>query len=248
MASISETGHAKNVANFDELISFITGYGTDYNPTKASLRLAALQTHSTSAKNAIAAVNAAIPAYSNAVASREVAFGPLNKLVTRVINALKATDTPGQVDENARTLVRKIQGKRASPKRTEEEKKALSAEGKEATEVSSSQMSYDSRLDNFDKLIKLLASVTLYAPNEADLKVETLTAVYNELKARNIAVVNAAAPLSNTRILRNDILYKANSGLVDIALDTKSYIKSLFGATSPLFKQVSKLEFKAIRV
>ena len=247
MASTTETGHAKNVANFDDLISFATGYGTAFNPSKPSIKLTALQTLSTSAKNAINAVNAALPAYSNAVAARETAFEPLNKLITRVNNALKATDTTEQVDESAKTLVRKIQGTRATPKKTEEEKAAAKAEGKETKEISSSQMSYDSRLDNFDKLIKLLTSVTLYAPNEADLKVTALTTLYNDLKAKNTAVVNATTPLSNARISRNDILYKANTGLVDIALDTKTYIKSLYGATSPQYKQVSKLEFKAVK-
>lgn len=247
MASTSETGHAKNVANFDDLISFALGYGATFNPSKASLKVTALQTLSTSAKAAINAVNAALPAYSNAVAARETGFEPLSKLITRVMNALKATDTTEQVDESARTLVRKIQGSRATAKKTDEEKKALVAEGKETKEISSSQMSYDSRLDNFDKLIKLLTSVTLYAPNEADLKVTALTTVYNDLKAKNAAVVTATTPLSNARISRNDILYKANTGLVDIALDTKTYIKSLYGATSPQYKQISKLEFKAIK-
>lgn len=31
MASINESGNAKNVANFNELISAITGYGARYN-------------------------------------------------------------------------------------------------------------------------------------------------------------------------------------------------------------------------
>ena len=31
MASTSETGHAKNVANFQDLIEFVTGYGATYN-------------------------------------------------------------------------------------------------------------------------------------------------------------------------------------------------------------------------
>ena len=35
--------------------------------------------------------------------------------------------------------------------------------------------------------------------------------------------------------------------MVDIALDTKTYIKSLYGATSPQYKQVSKLEFKVVK-
>jgi hypothetical protein len=90
-----------------------------------------------------------------------------------------------------------------------------------------------------------LSSVTLCAPNEADLKV---TALYNALKAKNTAVVNATTPLSNARISRNNILYNANTDLVDIALDTKTYIKSIYGATSPQYKQVSKLEFKAVKI
>ena len=104
-------------------------------------------------------------------------------------------------------------------------------------------MSFDSRIDNFDKLIKLLTSVTLYAPNEADLKVAALTAVLSDLKAKNLAVTNAEVPLNNARISRNDILYKANTGLVDTALDVKTYIKSVYGATSPQYKKISKIKF-----
>jgi hypothetical protein len=39
MASTSETGHAKNVANFQDLIAFVKGYGTTYNPSKSALKL-----------------------------------------------------------------------------------------------------------------------------------------------------------------------------------------------------------------
>ena len=39
MASTSEVGHAKNVANFQDLIEFVTGYGATYNPSKSSLKL-----------------------------------------------------------------------------------------------------------------------------------------------------------------------------------------------------------------
>jgi len=41
MASTSETGHAKNAAFFDELISFAVAIGATYNPTKATLRVTA---------------------------------------------------------------------------------------------------------------------------------------------------------------------------------------------------------------
>lgn len=247
MTSTTETGHAKNAANLDTLISFVVGYGVAYNPSKAALKLAGLQTLSTSSKAAIANINTTKAAYSNAVAAREVAFLPLSPLATRILNALKATDTTTQVDDSAKTIVRKLKGQKATTKLTEEEKAASLAQGKSVKEVSASQLSFDSQLDNFDKLIKLLISVALYTPNETDLKTATLTTMYNDLKAKNTAVVTTATALSNARIARNDLFYKPNTGLVDLALDTKSYIKSLFGANSPQYKQVAGIEFRNVK-
>jgi len=43
MASTSETGHAKNIANFQDLISFCQGYDSVSNPTKNSLKILELQ-------------------------------------------------------------------------------------------------------------------------------------------------------------------------------------------------------------
>ena len=86
----------------------------------------------------------------------------------------------------------------------------------------------------------LLTSIPQYNPNEEDLKISTLTALYEDLKAKNSAVVDAYTPLSNARIARNEIMYTPLTGLVDIAADTKTYIKSVFGASSPQYKQVSK--------
>ena len=43
MAGNSETGHAKNVANFDNLISIVKGYGEAYNPSRVALKLTSLQ-------------------------------------------------------------------------------------------------------------------------------------------------------------------------------------------------------------
>jgi hypothetical protein len=241
MSSKSETGHSKNVANFEQLIAYVTSYGTTYNPSKASIKLAGLQTLLTNSKNSLSAVYVAQANYSNAVAARDAAFKPLSKLSTRILNAIKATDTTSQVDDNAVTLVRKIQGKRAT------------AVDKSNTDpntpktVSTSQMSYDNRLDNFDKLIKLLASIPLYAPNENELKVATLTTLYNDLKAKNTALQTTTTALSNARISRNDIMYKPLTGLADIVSDTKTYIKSLFGASSEQYRQITKLVINVIK-
>lgn len=248
MASRSETGHAKNVANFDELISFINGYGAAYNPSKASIKVAALRTVATNAKNAVNVVNTALPPYKNAVADRMDAFAPLSKLVTRVLNSVIATDTSPQVIENVKTFTRKIQGRRAVPKKSDEELQVLAMEGKETRNISASQMSYDNRLYSLDKLIKFLTTLPLYKPNEADLKITALTTLYNGLQAKNVVVLAAVTSLSNARLTRNDIMYKDNTGLVSLANESKTYAKSLFGVKSPQYRQISKLQFKPVKL
>ena len=243
MASTTETGHANNVANFESLIISATAFGTSYNPSKESIKLTTLQILLTNSKETLNSLNISQSAYSNAVAARESAFEPFSKLITRVNNALKASDTTVQVDDSAQTIVRKLQGRRASAKITDEEKKALEAEGKEVNQISATQLSYDSRLENLDKLIMLLESVPYYKPNEEDLKVESLKSLQTDLRAKNNDVVVASIQLSNARIARNELLYKPLTGLVDTAFDFKVYIKSVFGATSPQYKQISKLKF-----
>jgi len=113
--------------------------------------------------------------------------------------------------------------------------------------VSSSQMSFDNRLDSFDKLIQLLGNIPQYAPNEEELKVSTLSNFYASLSSANVAAGQAETDLSNIRLTRNELLYKAGTGLVDVAMSVKTYVKSLFGATSPQYKQVSGLTFSVIK-
>jgi len=243
MASISETGHANNVANLESLITSITALSKSNNPSNVIIKLPALQTLLTNSNNSLITVNTAQSSYSIAVDAREVAFEPLGKLITRVNSALKASDSTVQIDESAQTIIRKLRGKRASAKLTDEEKQALEAEGKAVNQISVSQMGYDTRLDNFDKLISLLSTVPQYNPNEEDLKIDALKARYTDLKTKNTDVVTAYIQLDNARNSRNVVLYKPLTGLVDLASDTKTYIKSVFGATSPQYKQVTKLTF-----
>ena len=245
MSTLNETGHAKNVANFEKLVTNISGLGEAYNPSNVSLKLPALNTLLGNAKSAIVACNTAEAAAKNAVKSRELVFEPLSKLTTRVSNALKVSGAPKALVESALSLIRKLQGRRATPKLTEQEKEAAAAEGKPAKEISSSHMSFDSRLDNFDKLIKLLATIAEYAPNEPELTVAGLTQLYNQLNAKNLEAISAEVPLTNARTTRNNVLYTPQSGLTSIATDIKSYVKSVFGTSSPQYKAISGLRFLA---
>ena len=246
MAKISETGHAKNVANFGTLITVVKGFKTAYNPSKQSITLAELNVLKTKADTVMASVNAMQGAYSTAIAAREKAFVPLSKLTTRVINSLRSTDAPKQVVKSAEALIRKLQGQRATPKKTDEELAASEAEGSTVKQVSSSQMGFDNRIDNFDRLIQLLITIAEYTPNESDLKTATLTTYLQSLQATNIVAGDAETNLDNARIARNEVLYQPSTGLVEVAAAVKLYVKSVFGATSAQYKQVTALTFKTL--
>lgn len=86
----------------------------------------------------------------------------------------------------------------------------------------------------------MLATVPEYAPNETELTIESLT---NELSSKNTAVINATVPLNNARIARGKVMYAPLSGLFVISVDVKTYVKSVFGATSLQYKAISGLKF-----
>lgn len=242
MASTSETGHAKNVANFEDLISFCNGYAGSYNPSKAILQIGNLTTLHSNAEASITGVTNAKNTFTVATNQRQTAFDPLRKLCTRIVNALDATDATDKLVKDAKTINNKIQGKRAATKPAKP--KAADSEAAEDKTISVSQQSYDALIDNFGKLIDLVGTEPTYTPNETELQISTLQTNLGSLKATNTAVVTAYTNYSNARITRNNILYGQTSGLVDVALEVKKYVKSVFGATSPQYKQVSKLEFK----
>lgn len=110
MASKFESGYNINVAHVQQLIQYAQQMGATYNPSKPALVIAALQTLHDDAKAAIANVQTTSAALINVVNARQAAYGPLKKKVTRIINALDASDVDDAIVKDARTIVRKITG------------------------------------------------------------------------------------------------------------------------------------------
>lgn len=244
MPKQNETGHAINVANFEDVISICIGYGAAYNPVKQTLTLPKLTTKHAQAKATMDVVNSVLPANTNAINARELVFAPLKLLVTRIPYAVVASDAPANAVADVKTLVRKLQGRRATPKVKDDP--ATPADESENSN-SSSQQSFDNRVDYLDKLIQLLAGLPGYKPNEPELTAASLTTLLADMKTANTAVINSATPLSSARIKRNDELYNLQSGLVTVANDVKAYVKSVFGPSSPQYKQINKIKFKVIK-
>ena len=238
MASTSEVGHAKNVANFQDLIEFVTGYGATYNPSKSSLKLAQLVALKATAEAKLTDVISKNTNYNNKVNERMVAFSNLKSLSTRLVNALQTTDATTQTINDAKTFNRKMQGKKASASQTPTDPNAPAP-----TTISTSQQSYDQLIQHLTGLKSVLEEEPSYTPNETDLQVATIDAKIADLTAKNTAVSTAYTNISNSRISRNETLYTSDNGIFETASEVKKYIKSVFGASSPQYNQVSGIKF-----
>lgn len=259
MGTFIESGHSKNAANFDHLISAVTTYSTAYAPPRTELGLTSLGTMNTSAQTILTSVKDKYTDWKNATNNREIAFKLLRAMVTRLYNTLAACAVTEQTLDDFKSLNRKLQGngkkkgKEGTPA-TDENNNETDAANKVVTpqedtpkKVSTSQRSFDNQIEHFDKIIKLLGSITAYAPTEADLKVSALNTLITSLRALNTGAVNAYSKLTASRIARNHFFYDQPTGLVSIAKSVKSYVKGHYGADSLEYKQISKLRFVRIK-
>lgn len=238
MSSVSETGHAKNIANLQDLIAFATGYGVSYSPTKNALKLPQLNALLAASQLSLADVITNNTAFNNKVNDRQIAFSNLKSLATRLINALQSTDATAEKIADAKTFNKKIQGTRAKAITTPTDPNTPAP-----TTISTSQQSYDQKIQHLAGIISVLQSEISYAPNEIDLKIVTLTTKQTDLSAKNNSVATAHVNASNARISRDTNLYAPATGILAVAAEVKKYIKSVFGATSPQFAQVKGIDF-----
>lgn len=236
MASTSETGHAKNVANLQKLTEQVIVY-TLYNPPVDNLKVANLQTLYTTASAKLNEVEDKRNANKNAITVRQSAFENLKSTATKIINHLQILGLPSGTIGQAKSLNRAIQGG---------QKKAVTPpeEGKEATAtVSTSRQSYTQMADNFGILLQLLGTIPTYNPNEDDLKLTNLETYKNSLVSSTQSVDQTEAELNNKLIERDQLLYADGTGLYSIAQNVKKYVKSLYGATSTEYSNVSAIKF-----
>ena len=108
---------------------------------------------------------------------------------------------------------------------------------------STSQQSFDNKLQHLEKMVLILASVPSYNPNEVSFKVASLQTQLTNLTTLNNAANTSYANLKAARIDRNAVFYAKGTGMLDLVKLTKAYIKSIFGASSAQYHAASSLKF-----
>jgi hypothetical protein len=203
------------------------------------LLLANLQSIYTAAFNQQESVNNLVAPYSVAVDEREIIFKPLNRELTKLRKAYKATEGVTQVQlEDFMTIIRKLKGVKKSKDNPSTDPK------EEQDSYSTSQMSYDQRTNTMNLLISLLQNTPNYNPNENEYKIATYQAKKSSMLAKTQAVADTFVPLNNARSTRNTTLYNSEDNLVHIANKAKDYLFTILDANSAQYKAIAKIKFK----
>jgi hypothetical protein len=113
----------------------------------------------------------------------------------------------------------------------------------ETKTISTSQQSFDNKLQHLEKMIMILQSVPSYNPNEVPYKVASLQTQLTNLIALNNAANTSYANVKAARIDRNTFFYAKTTGLLDIVKNAKAYIKSVYGASSPQYRAANDIKF-----
>ncbi len=240
----SNSGHLGNLRSFDELLNAVKGFPTGYNPSKNEFQINALEAKSVQGHKQIENLNVISSAYKSAVEHRTVIFASFQNLITSIFNFVKSTDASDEAVENVAQIIRKLKGQRAGTKVIPP---AVGDHPQVPVQISVSQLSYNERQNNFDRLIRQLETIPQYIPNESNLTLASLRDYYNTLNTANNAVLKSENDLSNARITRNKEFYDPQTGLVEIGRGDKLYIKAVFGASSPQYRQVSGISFRSLR-
>jgi hypothetical protein len=245
MASTSETGHAVNLINFQELIKHIVSFGPKYNPVPDRLKYETLNTVHLTATATFEHLNNVNAPYLTAISNREAAFLPIKGLLSRINKTAEILFVNPVALKAIKEIIRKLRGERAVAKKKPEEVK----EGEKATVYRSvSQLSFEQRIEHFDELIRLLQELPEYAPNETELTPAYLNTLLIAMKTTNTDVVDTSIPVVNARNARNKILYEPVNGIVSLANDVKKYVLAAFGINSEEYRAVQKLKFtKTVR-
>ncbi|QQS03898.1 MAG: hypothetical protein IPK50_16585 [Fibrobacterota bacterium] len=244
----TETGHARNVTNFVELVSTCESFGSAYQPARPSLKIEGLRALRDESIAAVDAYQVANAAWCAAVVDRANAFEEFGPKITRINNAIKASESSERLDDRIALVVRRLRGARSSAAVAPQAEIAVEPTDPAVPAKKSNSVSHTAfadRLIDLGQLLKFIAEIPAYAPNEADMSLASLEAWRQDLTAKTKSVSDRQLALTAARSARDKTLYQPAKGLVDTAADTKSYIRSVYGNASSEAKHLATLNFRA---
>jgi hypothetical protein len=194
------------------------------------------------ARTALRQVIEAQTEFENATNSREVAFGKLNKLATRIVAALSASGAMEQTVADARSVIRKMAGRKLADRGPVPSGNAETATIP-VTRTRGGGKDFATKEYHFEQLLQTLASEPLYQPQVEDLTIQSLRDRLAALRNENASVACASARLNKARRERNALLYQDAANLFDTAQAVKQQVKAIYGYGGDAHRAASSIRF-----
>ena len=262
MKKSNDSGHVKNSAQFNEAVEYVSNIGVNYNPSNIQIQLSTLQTISAEIKVVLDGMAKVEPIYKEAIYNRQNVFNNLDQFTSKALNALSSCDVDYKILSEAKSISKKILGSSKPKKKgepppedlevimnavTETDESGITEEVTNKRTNSTSQRGFDRRSNNFTKFCFLLSSIPEYIPNETELQISELNIFQQKVADTNKLAVKAINLMTDARIARDTLFYTRKNNAYETFKKIKSYVKSIYGASAPQSRAVSKLSFKLIK-
>lgn len=238
---MSETGHAKNVANFETTTIILLGLGTIYNPAQALILLSALQDKLTEAKAALAAVDQAEAAEINAINEIQAEAQDLDKYAVNLKRSIDVELNDPALTRDVQTIVNRFS---SGSRDTGLPDDPLTPEDESRTARSTSQRSRDNQIAYIGDIAALIRERPDYKTNEAEYTLAAVEAKIARLTAKSNAAKAATAALGNALDARDRVLYDQDTGVLKLVKLIKTQLARKPGRDSAAYEQINALEFR----
>ncbi|HQU84929.1 MAG TPA: hypothetical protein PKY59_17450 [Pyrinomonadaceae bacterium] len=237
-----ETGHSKNVANFETVIIVLTALGTVYNPVQALIMLTALNTKLVKAKAALVTV-------ADTRADRKVKVDTVEKgfagFYAYAVNLKRAADVSvndAAFTADLQSIVNKFSSKGRDTGLPDDP--ATPDIDESRTARSTAERSRDKQLAHLADLIALLETKTdAYQSNDVEYTIEGAKDFLAARTAENNAAKTAHIVEDNAEAARDEVLYHPETGVLKLVKLIKTELARKPGKESPAYQQIAATEF-----
>jgi chromosome segregation ATPase len=245
MTSNNVSGHAANIAAFDELITSLESNNAYYKPSGDQLSITELKDRLNAAKSCLTKVSDVSMEYKTMQQKRNGLFEDARSRIDRLMPAYLACDPSDDQIMVMKNLAKRYKGIRIS-------KKPVSSSGENGTNDnprirSHAQTGFIDRIEHIRQMIDFLEKQNNYHTNIDLLQLNKLSAFLLELETVHHETSEKEMQLAKAREERNRLLYQQEDCIYDLFQQIKNNLKAALGKKDPFFSRIAKLKFKKIR-
>lgn len=247
MKTISEIAYVQNMQNFELLVSYLEAYSVQFKSKNRLINYDSLKSLSQNAKNALLKVEFLTDEYCETLSKREKSFSAIPHLGKGIALYLLGSEMDKQQLAACLQSCKKLQAFQSlHADYVDLLRIEVKETGKHLLELDRIEPKYAKILEIFNNLLHQLESSPAYTPTQSKITTASIRETILCLQVTNNRLKDIRSLIVQARMGRTNIMYKTNEGLVDVAHDTKVYVKTAYGRESKEWEKVSAIPFKRL--